>query len=569
MRGSRLLLAGIALAPAATAQVRVFVLGGDGPHLQLGAAVASAGDLDLDGVPDFLVGSDSSDTVLGGRVELVSGRTGQVLRTLVSAVPRDAFGAAVLGTGDLDSDGVSDLVVGSPREVCHDAIHLGAVRAYSGRDGSLLWLARCPATFEGTGFGAALADLGDVDGDGVDDVVVGPCTDATGGGPQVASVRVLSGRDGSVVRVIRCASSLGGNIPSFGASVAGPGDVDGDGVPDVLVGAPFASFQVHEGGSVFLWSGRSGAFLRRIDGTVPGARFGTVSKLGDVDQDGIPDFLIGASRESISGPYAGAVRVLSGRDSSLLLLVRGYVGEELGTFLSGGVDVNGDGIPDFAAGAPWASVAGRPGGAVRVFSGRDGSLLTEVRGELPFEYVGPCALAGDLNGDGVGDLVVGAPGSGRIFAQSGSARVYLQGWEPPQLYCMWKWNSQNCGSSPQTRGAPSLSIGSGMTVQIGNVLNRMRGGLVWGLQADDRPFGGGTLCLVPLGRGPVQDSGGSASPGTDCTGELSYHFTREFLVAHGLAAGSRVYCQFVYRDIGYPPPYDVGLSQGLAFTVIP
>jgi hypothetical protein len=565
----RLLLVGIALAPAASAQVRVYVLGGDRADLRLGASVASAGDVDLDGVPDFLAGSDPSLPDVLGRVDLVSGRTGHVLRTLASRVPGDGFGAAVVSAGDLDSDGVPDVVVGCPREVCHDATHLGAVRAYSGRDGSLLWLVRCPATFAATGFGNAIADLGDVDGDGIDDLVVGPCTDATGGGHQVASVRVLSGRDGSLIRFIRCADSVGGNLPSFGSSVAGPGDVDGDGVPDVLVGAPYAFFQVSNSGSVFLWSGRSGAFLRRIDGTVADARFGTVGRAGDVDQDGIPDFLIGAPRDSTGGVYAGSVSVFSGRDASLLRVLRGNTGEEFGTFLAGGVDVNGDGIPDLAVGAPFASVDGHPGGAVRVYSGRDGSLLTEVRGERPSEEVGPCALIGDLNGDSIGDLVLGAPGSGDLFVDSGSARAYVLGWEPPRLYCRWKWNSQDCGSSPTTRGAPSLSIGSGMTVHVGGVLNRMPGYLAWGLAAADRPFGGGTLCLVPLARGPVQDSGGSPAPGTDCTGSLSFQFARELFVAHGLAAGTRVFCQFVYRDSGFAPPDDVGLSEGLAFTVLP
>jgi hypothetical protein len=453
--------------------------------------------------------------------------------------------------------------------VCHDAIHLGAVRAYSGRDGSLLWIARCPPNFAATGFGQAIADLGDVDGDGVHDLVVGPCTDATGGGHQVASVRVLSGRDGALIRFIRCSDSVGGNLPSFGASVAGPGDVDGDGVPDVLVGAPHANLQGNDTGSVFLWSGRSGALLRRIDGTVADARFGVVGRAGDVDQDGIPDLLIGAPRDSTSGVYAGSVSVFSGRDASLLRVLRGNAGEEFGTFLAGGVDVNGDGVPDFAAGAPFASVAGHPGGAVRVFSGRDGAMLTEVRGERPSEDVGPCALVGDLNGDSIGDLVLGAPGSRGAFADSGCARAYLLGWEPPRPYCRWKWNSQDCGSSPTTRGAPSLSIGSGLTVHVGAVLNRMPGYLAWGLAAANRPFGGGTLCLVPLARGPVQDSGGSPTPGTDCTGSLEFRFTRDLFGAHGLGPGTRVFCQFLYRDVGFAPPYDVGLSEGLAFTVLP
>jgi hypothetical protein len=108
-----------------------------------------------------------------------------------------------------------------------------------------------------------------------------------------------------------------------------------------------------------------------------------------------------------------------------------------------------------------------------------------------------------------------------------------------------------------------------LLVHVGSVLNHRSGFLVWGLARADLPFGGGTLCVQVAERGRTQDSGGSPGGGTDCTGTLAFRFTPSYLAAHGLAAGTRVFCQFVSRDDGFPPPDNVGLSQALAFTVLP
>jgi hypothetical protein len=381
-------------------------------------------------------------------------------------------------------------------------------------------------------------------------------------------VHVLSGRDGSTLRVLLSSFWVGGVDTGFGGSVAGPGDIDGDGCPDVLVGAPFTNYDGYTRGSVFLFSGRTGGVLRQIDGTAPHGQLGTVARLGDIDHDGTPDFLVGAPTDPAGGPNSGSVWIFSGRDSAVLRVLRGNSGEAFGSFLADAADVNGDGFPDIAVGAPLAVSWGAQVGAVRVYSGRDGALLSEVYGQQPFDYVGPCAFAGDLNGDGIGDLVAGIPGGNGVVVDSGTVSVYLHGHEPPTQYCEWKWNSLGCGSSPSFDGAPSLSIGPGITVNAGGILNRSPGFLVWGLAADSRPFGGGILCVRPLDRSRVQDSGGSPMPGSDCTGTFSFLFSGSYFALHGVSAGARVFCQFVSRDDGFPPPNNVGLSEALAFTVL-
>src|SRR5258705_1572156 len=354
------------LASTAHAQVRVYELPGEKPGLQLGAAVASAGDLDLDGVPDYLVGGTSAVNRSYGQVLMISGRRGTVLHTLASNMADDGFGATVVGVSDLDFDGIPDLVVGCPTALFHDPLHLGAVRAYSGRTGSLLWLVRAPAGFGGTGFGKAIAEIGDLDGDGTPDIAVGPCTELGYMGiGTISSIRVLSGRDGSLVFAIRSMNGPPG-VHSFGESIAGAGDVNGDGIPDILVGAPMYGNNYNEG-MVYLRSGRDGSFLRATSGVVPHSRFGAaIAPVGDLDHDGVIDFLVGAPRDDTTGPFAGSAWLVSGRFASTLRVFRGQAGEEFGSFVSGGVDADGDGVPDLAVGAPSAGAGGTLSGAVRV-----------------------------------------------------------------------------------------------------------------------------------------------------------------------------------------------------------
>ncbi len=221
----------------AWSQIRLYELAGEVPDVRLGATVAAAGDIDLDGVPDFVVGSSPWLSSHYGVVQVVSGRTGAVLRTLSSSEHDDGFGRAVRVLGDFDGDGVPDVVVGAPTAVAHAGFSSnGLVKAFSGRTGALLWAARPPQVAGTDGFGVELAGVGDIDGDGIQDVGVGTCTERLQDPYVTASVRVLSGRDGAVVRILESCTCAGG-AGGFGMSIAGIGDLDGDGVPEILVGS--------------------------------------------------------------------------------------------------------------------------------------------------------------------------------------------------------------------------------------------------------------------------------------------------------------------------------------------
>ncbi|MGH8567369.1 MAG: FG-GAP-like repeat-containing protein, partial [Gammaproteobacteria bacterium] len=171
-----------------------------------------------DGKPDLLVGTD-----FGQRAFVFSGVDGSVLRTLVNP-QGGSFRGPVAGIGDVNSDGVPDFLVGAPIQIVAGIV-TGRAFVFNGADASLLRLLDNPNPSGFAGFGSALSAAGDVNGDGVPDLLVG----AAGQGRAF----VFNGADASLLLTLTADSSGG-----FGEVVAGIGDVDGDGAPDFLVGAP-------------------------------------------------------------------------------------------------------------------------------------------------------------------------------------------------------------------------------------------------------------------------------------------------------------------------------------------
>jgi hypothetical protein len=147
-----------------------------------------------------------------------------------------------------------------------------------------------------------------VDGDGFADVVVG-AKHVSDNGVNAGSASVLSGRDGSLLHL------LAGDSPQdlFGWSVAGAGDVDGDGFDDLVVGATRDDGGGAEAGSATVLSGLDGAMLSRIFGESPGDLFGwSVAGGADTNSDGVDDLIVGTPYESVDAPFDGTARVFSG-----------------------------------------------------------------------------------------------------------------------------------------------------------------------------------------------------------------------------------------------------------------
>ena len=269
--------------------------------------------------------------------------------------------------------------------------------------------------------GSAVAVVGDLDGDGQPELLAG-APGLRGVGKRSGAALVYSGATGEVVRQ----HDGDGPWSELGCSVAALGDVDGDGRPDYAVGARFDGADNDRSGSVSVYSGASGNLLRSFSGGAPREAAGTaLSALGDLDGDGVTELAVGAPGWSRDGFRVGMVRVYSLAGGALLHEIPGVAADGLaGSVLAAAGDLDGDGAPDLLIGCPGEG----EGGAVRVHSGRSGAPLLELAGdEARAEFGAALCSLGDLDGDEIPDFAVGAPGYdgrgediGRVSLHSGA-----------------------------------------------------------------------------------------------------------------------------------------------------
>lgn len=179
-------------------------------------------------------------------------------------------------------------------------------------------------------------------------------------------------------------------------------DLDGDKLPETLIGARDADPNgITDAGSVFIYSGRTGQLLRRLDGTTPSGVFGASLACADLNGDKRPDVLVGI-------PNQGVVRVFSGRDFTIIRETQFQTNAFQTGFSVAAADVNGDRVPDIVAGAPNFSRAGSGAGVVVVYSGKDGSVLHRFDGTQDQDQFGSAVAAADIDRDGFADIVAGA-----------------------------------------------------------------------------------------------------------------------------------------------------------------
>lgn len=398
---------------------------GDG----FGWSVASAGDVDGDGTDDFQIGAPGVQYKTGSAY-LYSGATGSLLYQKNGEGHDFSFGFSLAGTADVSGDARPELIIGSPDVNIGARQYAGRVYVYSGASTSQFPLYQKSGTAGGGRFGHSVAEIGDVSGDGKPDFIVGAFgyqfygyDDYPSPKNVLGSAYVYSGANGSLL-LQRDGSADGDGL---GYSVAGAGDVNRDGVPDYIIGAPLASPSGNlDAGSVYVYSGAiAKVLLFKKDGAYAGAQFGfSVAGAGDVDGDGWADFIVGAPFSS----QVGSAYVYSGLRGSLLYQMNGDSSNDFfGFSATGAGDVDGDGKTDFLIGAPNASRNGKQNnGSVYLYSGATGALLFQKDGAASYDHFGlSVAGAGDVNGDGKQDIIIGAPhASPNGLYTAGSVYIY-------------------------------------------------------------------------------------------------------------------------------------------------
>ena len=405
------------------------------------------------------------------------------------------FGLSIEVVGDLDGDGVMDFATGGGPLGSSSA----GAGTFSGADGSLIW--HVPGSVLDL-FGSDVSAAGDANGDGVPDVIV----NAAGASSSSGRVALLSGVDGTELNAFVGSPGEGGGV------LSPAGDMNADGFDDFLHGIPTFGGGA---GRVRVYSGQDLSVLFEYTGSDPNESAGqTVCALGDLNSDGFDDFAHGSG--SSSGPGfnlqaldAPIVHVVSGVDRSTLFTVNwsAFCPSTCGTHFAGLVvnragdvnldgvedllvanefggqgamrvfsgadgsqlleipvralrvegagDVDGDGLPDLIAAVTTETFGSQPEGAAKVYSGADGSLLRTfygfgTNGVFPFAVAGP----GDLNGDGFADILAGST-TKDLFAFSGAVPPSV----PIGTLCAGDGGDQmGCTDCPCSNNAP---VGSG------------------------------------------------------------------------------------------------------------
>jgi hypothetical protein len=425
---------------------------GETSHAEVGWVLAPAGDPDGDGFEDLLIGAPEATPVLDGaqgKVYLFSGRAdlepGQEIllqeEALLFQGLREGLGASLAGLGDLNGDGYDDVAMGAP-EASAGGYSTGAVVIAYGpvsagaSDGWNQGVIRGEQS--GAMLGWSVAGVGDVTGDGALDIAIGsPYFDRVDVDDGIISV--FSGHVEGEQSATQASLVVAGDVHTeqVGSTVAGAGDHDGDGLDDLL----FRHRQGSWGGVGVLNGPRQGtvsaydidAFISECDHN---GDFGTaLTWAGDTDADGYDDFLVGASMEQEGMAYLVRGPLLTSGTCELAAatLVGTVADGRFAYALEAGFDADADGHPDLAIGAPQAQIepCSLHVGAAYLWHGPVEGTLNDSSADRTFlgvdvnVHLGAGLAAMDLDGDGLDDLAVGAPGTDVFNREEGAVWITL------------------------------------------------------------------------------------------------------------------------------------------------
>lgn len=407
-------------------QLRVGHRGADGDR---SSAWIAEGDYNGDGVGDMVVGAPFAEGTGVVRVHYgsTSGLPAAASLVLRGSLEGERFGSSVAHAGDVNGDGFGDLIVGSPNANGGARSEAGVARLFLGSSTGLSLTA--VVQLEGQAaldhFGIAVSGIGDTNGDGLSDVAIGADSAAPGGRMWAGTTSLFAGSSsglGAAPVVVFEGRESGDR---FGAVLSSAGDLNGDGFADLAVSAYVSASEGRTGaGTVRVFygsmSGMSISNVALLGGTEAGENFGSaVSNAGDVNGDAIGDLIVGSFNASgAAGARAGRVRLFLGAPAGIVpspaVVVDGTVaGGALGAALSDAGDCNGDGLDDVMIGAPYSSPNGlSAAGAVtlllgdRVMNVVPSSVLNGVA--VGENWGASLATLGDFDADGFADVVVGS-----------------------------------------------------------------------------------------------------------------------------------------------------------------
>ncbi len=447
------------------------VIRGSESGAHLGISVAGAGDLNNDGFDDVIVGANSYDVdgidagialvFNGGPFGIGDGNPSNADGTVTSQQPGSNMGISVAGVGDVNGDGYDDAMVGShlyDSDQVDEGVALLILGSASGVPFETV-VSSASALLQsdqaGARLGVCVAGLGDLNGDGYDDVGAGASLYDSGQTDEGAAFVYLGSRDGLSGHPV--ASALLDPNQSFagmGFSVAGAGDVNNDGYDDVVVGAPFYdSGQIDEGEAyVFLGgpggigNGSLGHAATILQSDQISANLGSsVAGAGDTNGDGYDDVIVTAPLYDSGQTDEGAAFVFLGGPTGIAsggpsnasaVLQSDQAGDHLGSCAAGAGDVNNDGYDDVIVAAPFYTLSPTANGAAFVFHGGPGGVgngspsnadATLQSDQFFIQSGYSVAGAGDTNGDGYDDVIFGISQYNAGQLDEGAAFVFLGG----------------------------------------------------------------------------------------------------------------------------------------------
>jgi hypothetical protein len=418
----------------------------DQASAQLGVSVASAGAVNGDCFADVIAGANLYDAgqTDEGRAFVYYGAAEDVTSPAPWSARSDQesaqLGYSVASAGDVNGDGYDDVIVGA-NLYDNGETNEGRAFLYLGSAGGVGAVAAWTAESDqaSAGFGFSVASAGDVNADGYDDVVVG-AVGFDGGNTNEGRAHLYLGSAGGLGASAAWTGESDQDFGNFGYSVASAGDVNDDGYADVIVGAPYATNGQSNEGRAFVFLGSASGLAASAvwigESNQALSEYGyVVASAGDVNADGRDDVIVGAPRYTNGQSQEGRAYLYLGSSSGVTSSAAWTAESDqasalFGQSVAGAGDVNGDGRHDVLVGAPDYDNGQANEGRASLYLGSGTAVATTAAWTLELDQANvqlgqSVASAGDVDGDGYADVIVGAYNHDDGWTDRGRAQVHL------------------------------------------------------------------------------------------------------------------------------------------------